>query len=106
MSKKIDKLLPEDFGKSFDMDAFHNWKQSVREHEQASIVMMILYFTGFAAMLLLGGLIGVGLFFIMAFIGLGITLPKQSKRKRCQRQLGIDNRDVVAAINAAKKRAN
>ncbi|MDR2293438.1 MAG: hypothetical protein LBE11_08215 [Prevotellaceae bacterium] len=104
MSKKTDKLLPEDFGKSFDMDAFHSWKQSVNEHERISSVMMILYFTGFAALLLLGGLVGIGMFFILALTGLGITLPKYNKRKHCQRQLGINNRDVINAINAAKKR--
>jgi hypothetical protein len=106
MSKKTDRLLPEDFGKSFDMDVFHNWKQCVNEHEQAATVMMILYFTGFAALLLLGGLVGVGLFFILAFIGLGITLPKQNKRKRFQQQLGINNKDVINAIKAAKNRTN
>jgi Flp pilus assembly protein TadB len=106
VSKKTDKLLPEDFGKSFDMEVFHKWKQSVNEHEQASIIMMILYFTGFIALLLLGSLVGVALFFILAFIGLGITLPKQSKRKRYQRQLGINNKDVINALNAAKNRTN
>ena len=68
--------------------------------------MMILYITGLAAMILLGGLIGVGLFFILAFIGLGIGLPKQKKRKQYQRQLGINNKDVVEAIKSAQKRAN
>jgi hypothetical protein len=104
MSKISDKLLPEDFGKSFDMETFHQWKQSVNEHEQASIIMLVLYFTGFAALFLLGGLAGVALFFILAFIGLGISLPKQSKRKRYQRELGISNRDVLNAIATAKKR--
>jgi hypothetical protein len=106
MSKKTDKLLPEDFGKSFDMDTFHKWKQSVNDHEQVAIVTIILYVTGLAAMMLLGGLIGVGLFFILAFTGLGITLPKQKKRKQYQRQLGINNKDIVEAIKSAQKRAN
>ncbi|MDR1347153.1 MAG: hypothetical protein LBJ63_01795 [Prevotellaceae bacterium] len=104
MSKIIDKLLPEDFGKSFDMETFHKWKQSANEHEQAAIVMMILYFTGFAALLLLGGLVGIGLFFILAFIGLGIAMPKQNKRKRYQRRLGINGKDVRNAVLTAKKR--
>jgi hypothetical protein len=108
MSKKTDKLLPEDFGKSFDMDVFHQWKQSVNAHEQASITMLILYATGFAALLLLGGLIGVGLFFILGFTGIGIALPKMNKRKNYQRQLGISNKDVLNAINKniSKNRIN
>jgi hypothetical protein len=104
MSKAIDGLLPEDFGKSFDMDTFHAWKKSAGEHEQASITTMILYFTGLAAMMLLGGVVGIGLFFILAFIGLGIALPKQRKRKKYQQQLGINNRDVRNAVIQSKKR--
>jgi hypothetical protein len=104
MSKITDKLLPEDFGKSFDIETFHQWKQSVNEHEQASITTLILYVAGLVIMIVLGGLVGVGLFFVLAFIGLGISRPKQNKRKRYQRQLGINNRDVRDAVIIAKKR--
>jgi hypothetical protein len=104
MSKLTDKLLPEDFGKSFDIETFHQWKQSVNEHEQVGITTMILYLAGLALMIILGGLVGVGIFFVMTFIGLGISRPKQNKRKRYQRQLGISNRDVRDAVIVAKKR--
>jgi hypothetical protein len=33
-------------------------------------------------MLTLGGLVGVGLLFILAGIGIGISLPKASRRKK------------------------
>ncbi|MDR2651693.1 MAG: hypothetical protein LBC68_05205 [Prevotellaceae bacterium] len=104
MSKITDKLLQEDFGKSFDNEVFNNWKKSINEHEQVSAIMLVLYFTGFAALLVLGGFIGIGLFFILVFIGLGITLPKASKRKRYQRQLGISNKEFGNAITNVKKR--
>ncbi|MDR1552888.1 MAG: hypothetical protein LBS69_05440 [Prevotellaceae bacterium] len=104
MSKITDKLSPEDFGKSFDIEVFNGWKKSITEHEQAAIIMMILYLTGTASLLLLNGLVGIGLFFVFAFIGLGICLPKASKRKRYQRQLGISNKDFTAAVLSAKKR--
>jgi hypothetical protein len=106
MSKKTDELLPEDFGKSFDGEVFDNWKKSVREHEQASITMLIFYGIGFLALVMLGGFVGLILFFGLSFIGLGICLPKQGKRKKYQQQLGIVNRDIQNAIVAAKKRLN
>ncbi|MDR0420002.1 MAG: hypothetical protein LBH30_00900 [Prevotellaceae bacterium] len=104
MSKNIDKLLPEDFGKSFDMEVFHNWKKSVNEHEQTGIISMVMYVIGLAAIIIIGGLIGVGLMFAFMLIAIAISAPKMSKRKRFQRQLGINNRDVVNAIAASKKR--
>ncbi|MDR3286482.1 MAG: hypothetical protein LBT27_03465 [Prevotellaceae bacterium] len=104
MSKIIDNLLPEDFGKSFDATLFAEWKKSANEHEQAGITSVILWFIGFAALLLLGGLVGLGIFFILMFVALGISLPKQNKRKKYQNQLGISNKDFRTAIAAAKKR--
>jgi hypothetical protein len=104
MSKITDSLLPEDFGKSFETSVFDDWKKSVNEHEQASTVSLILFAVGLAALLAIGGLVGVGLFFILAGIGIGISMSKQSKRNRYQKQLGITNRDFRDAVVAAKKR--
>jgi Flp pilus assembly protein TadB len=104
MSKITNKLLPEDFGKSFDEEVFNNWKKSINEHEQASVITMVLFFSGLASILLLGGLVGIGLFFVLAFIGLGTTLPKLSKRKEYQRQLSISMKELRDAVLAAKKR--
>ena len=104
MSKIINSLTPEDFGKSFDLAAFSEWKKSAEEHEKASGVMLMLYFIGFACLMLIGGIIGLGLFFILAFTGLGIGLPKFSKRRKQQQQLGISNSDLRNAVATAKKR--
>jgi type VI protein secretion system component VasF len=104
MSKITDKLLPEDFGKSFDEEVFKNWKKSIKEHEQVSVIVMVLYLAGLAALMLLGGLVGIGLFFVLAFIGMGISLPKQRKRKDYQSQLGISKKEFGDAVAAAKKR--
>jgi hypothetical protein len=106
MSKKIDNLLPDDFGKSFDGTVFNSWKESVNEHEKAAQITLILELTGIIALWLIGGLVGLGLFFALTFTGLGIVLPKHNKRRRYQRQLGITNRDLVNAIEASKKRIN
>lgn len=104
MSKILNELSPEDFGKSFDEEVFNNWKKSMNEHEQASVIMMVLFCAGLAAMLLLGGVVGLGLFFVLAFIGLGMTWPKLSKRKEYQRQLGISMKELRDAVSSAKKR--
>lgn len=104
MSKKIDRLTAEDFGKSFDAGLFSEWKTSVEAHEKVAIATMLLYFIGLAGMIVLGGLVGVGLFFILAFVGLGISLPKQSKVKGLQRKLGITGSDIRAAVAKSNKR--
>jgi len=105
MSKIINNLTPEDFGKSFDMASFSEWKKRVEEHEKASVIMLTLYFIGFACMMLLfGNIIGVALFFLFAFIGLGIGLPKFNKRRKLQKQLGISASELRNAIANAKKR--
>ena len=104
MSKIINSLTPEDFGKSFDMGAFSEWKKVVEEHERASGIMLTLYAIGFVSLMLLGGLVGIVLFFVFSFTGLGIGFPKFNKRKTHQKQLGISNSDLRNAIAAAKKR--
>jgi hypothetical protein len=104
MSKIMDELLPEDFGKSFDTEVFAAWKKSVKEHEQTGISSLLLFLAGLAAMILLGGIVGVGLFFILAFIGIGISMPKKKKVTQYQKQLGINGKEIRDAITIAKKR--
>jgi hypothetical protein len=106
MSKMTDRLVAKDFGKSFDEKVFDSWKRCVNEHEQAGVVSMILLAIGILLMWVLGGIVGIGLFFALSITGIVLAAPKQSKRKEYQRQLGITNSDVQKAIAAAKKRGN
>jgi hypothetical protein len=106
MSKMTDKLLPEDFGRSFDEEVFGEWKQSINEHERTGTISVILLTAGLLAMCGLGGLISVGLFFVLGIIGIAQNAPKQSKRNKYQRQLGITGKDLQKAIAAAKEREN
>ncbi len=104
MSKATDQLTPEDFGKSFDAALFSEWKKSVEAHEKISITSFVLYLVGFAAMLVLGGFVGIGLFFAMAIIGLVVVAPKKKTRSNCQRKLGITNKEVREAIAKSRLR--
>ena len=106
MSKIINSLTREDFGKSFDMALFSEWKKSVDEHEKASTIMLILSFIGLACLLLIkdNPIAALGLFFLSSFIGIGIGLPKFNKRRKIQRQLGISNKELVKTIADVKKR--
>lgn len=98
MSKIIDNLTPGDFGKSFDPVLFAEWKQAANAQNKALGPIFILWLAGLLLMIVLGGLVGLGLFFAAAFTALGISLSKQKKTKEIQRRLGIDNREVRQAI--------
>ena len=104
MSKIVNQLRPEDFGKSFDIALFSEWKKSIEAHEKAGIIQFVLTLIGFAALMLLRGLLGVGLFFIFLWIGIGINLAKQKKRKKYQNYLGIDNSELKEAIAKCRER--
>ena len=110
MSKIINSLTPEDFGKSFDMALFSEWKKSVEEHEKSGGISMALLFIGMLMLIIIpskgffDNVFALGSFFVLAFIGIGISYPKMKKRKNYQSQLGINNNDIKNAIIAAKKR--
>lgn len=104
MSKIIEELSPEDFGKSFDGEVFDIWKKHMKEHEQAGVISMLLFCIGIASMWLLGGIVGLALFFILGIVGISVTAPKLSKSKRFQRQLDITDSDFKKAVAAARKR--
>ena len=102
MSKIINQLTPEDFGKSFDSELFSKWKKSVEEHEKAGLINIVLYLIGLAALIVISGLVGIVLFFGFAISGIAIALPKQKKRKGYQRELGITNAELKEAINQCR----
>ena len=104
MSKIESELTPEDFGKSFDMALFSEWKTSVEEHKKASTLNIVLYLVGFLLMIVLGGVVGIGLFFVLAITGIALALPKSKKRKNCQRELGISNIELRDALVKCRNR--
>ena len=110
MSKIINSLAPEDFGKSLDTALLSEWKKSVEEHEKASIITMVLFLIGMAILIFTpttsatNSLFALGSFFVLSFIGIGISLPKMNKRRKYQKQLGISNTELRNAVVAARKR--
>jgi hypothetical protein len=46
----------------------------------------------------------VALFFVLGIIGIFVTVPKRSKSKKFQRQLGMTDSDFKKAVAAARKR--
>lgn len=102
---KISQLSPEDFGQSFDPELFSEWKKSVAEHEKAGMINIVLYLVGLALLILLGGLVGLGLFFGIAFTGIAIATSKKRKRREYERKLGISNSNIRQAILQKGKRA-
>ena len=105
MSKTVNQLSPEDFGKTFDPALFAEWKKSVEAHEQAGLINIVLYFVGFAVMaILFGNILGVVCFFALAFIGIAIALPKQKQRNEFQKKLGISNSEFKEAIKKYRYR--
>ena len=107
MSKIINQLTPEDFGKTFDAATFAEWKKAMDAVTKPSfiIINMALLWAGIGAIYLLG-MIGIGLFFVLSFIAIGIAVPKQNKRKKYQRQLGITNSDVTMAVKKCRDRTS
>jgi hypothetical protein len=106
MSKITNGLMPEDFGRTFDNELFGSWKQSINEHEQYSLISMALFFAGLIAMLALGGVVGIGLFFVLAITGICMNWPKMERRKQLQKQLGISNSDFAKAVAERKRKMN
>ncbi|MCL2660634.1 MAG: hypothetical protein FWD64_08975 [Acidobacteriaceae bacterium] len=104
MSQIVDQLTSEDFGKTFDAALFSEWKKSVAAHEKASVINIVLFLAGMAALVFIGALVGLGLFFILAFAGLGISLPKWKKRRDCQLALGVSNSDIRQAVTKCRAR--
>jgi len=106
MSKIESQLTPEDFGKSFDMALFSEWKTSVEELKKASKMTIVLYLVGLLLMIVLGGVVGIVLFFGLAITGIAIAMPSSKKRKNCQRELGISNIELRDALVKCRNRIN
>ena len=105
MSKIINQLTPEDFGKTFDSATFAEWKKATEAVTKPSfmIINMALLWAGIGAIYLFG-IIGLVLFFVLSFTAIGIALTKQNKRKKYQRQLGITNSDFNMAVKNCHSR--
>lgn len=104
MNRIVEQLTPQDFGRPMDETTFQAWKQSLRDHAGAGKVTLILFFVGLALLLLLGGLVGLIIFFTMAIIGIATAAPKKKAVAQYQQQLGITNEELRAVLNTVKNR--
>lgn len=104
MANLWDRITVQDFGRPMDERLFAQWKQSVKAHAGAGKVTMILFFVGLALLLLLGGLVGVIAFFVLAIVGICQAAPKKKAAAEYQRQLGISNEELKMVLDAVKRR--
>ena len=96
MSKIIDELLPEDFGRTFDLQVFETWKQKMREQAKVGFIVIILQVIGLVAIILLGGLVGLALLFTALITAMIIS--KRKAVKQYQDKLGITNAELKQAL--------
>ncbi len=104
MSKIIDQLTPEDFGKPLDAALFAEWKQAMNAQAKTGGLVIVLWLVGLALLWLLGGLVGLVLLFAALFTAMGISLSKQKKTRECQSKLGVDKNEVRQAIVRCRNR--
>lgn len=104
MSKVLNELLPEDFEKPIDVQAFDEWKQKKKEHANASFFVIFLQVLGLVAIIVLGGIVGLVLIFAALFTGMFISLSKQKAVKNCQKVLGVTNDEIWAALHVRRKK--
>lgn len=98
MSKVIDQLLPEDFGRTFDKQEFEGWKQKMNDQAKVSFIVIGLQVTGLLAIVLLGGLVGIALLFAALISAMILALSKRKAVKQFQEKLGITNAEVKQAL--------
>ena len=104
MSKIIDGLQPEDFGRSFDTEVFEKWKQSLNAQAQAFITILALQAGGLIILMILGGFVGLGIFFAMMIGAMIISLSKRKVTKEYQKQLGITNEEYRQSLAIRRKK--
>lgn len=102
MNQIINGLTPQDFNRPMDPALFAQWKDSMQASAGAGRTSLILLVAGLALMLLLGGLIGVILFFVLAIIGLVSAGPKRKALVSAQNALGLTDAELKQVI--AQKR--
>lgn len=104
MNNIIDQLTPEDFGRSFDMQIFEKWKQKLKEQSKVGFIVIILQIVGLIVLILLGGFIGLGLFFAILITAMIIALSKRNAVKQYQNKLKITNAELKQALDLHRKR--
>jgi len=104
MSNSVNQLTPLDFNKNVDPALFSEWKKSVEDHKQASVINIVLLLAGLVSMTILQGLVGLVLFFGLSITGIALALPKNNKRKECQRKLGFSDGEIREAIERCRIR--
>jgi hypothetical protein len=104
MSKIIDQLTPEDFGKLLDPAPFAEWKQAMNAQAKAGMAVILIWLAGLALLLILGGAVGLLCLFAALFTAMGISLSKQKKVKEAQSKLCIDKAEVRQAMVKCQNR--
>ena len=104
MNDIIDQLTPADFGKSFDMQIFEKGKQKLKEQSKVGFIVIILQIVGLIVLILLGGFIGLGLFFAILITAMIIALSKRNAVKQYQNKLKITNAELKQALDLHRKR--
>jgi hypothetical protein len=104
MSKFIDQLTPEDFGKPLDPALFAEWKQAMNAQTKAFTPIIIIWLAGGALLLIVGGIVGLVLFFAALLTAMSISLSKQKETKEIQNKLGVDKDEVQQAIARCRNR--
>jgi hypothetical protein len=104
MNRIIEQLTPEDFGKPLDPALFAEWKQAMNDQAKTGVLVIVIWLVGLALLLILGGLVGLALFFAAMFTAMGMSLSKQKKTKESQTRLGVDKSEVQQAMAHCRNR--
>ncbi|WP_029906755.1 hypothetical protein [Prevotella sp. 10(H)] len=104
MSKVIDELSQDDFGKSFDTKIFGELKQKMNDQEKSGFIALALQIVGLIAIISLGGLVGLAVLFTTLIAAMIIALSSRKAVKKHQDMLGITNAELKEALAARRKK--
>lgn len=103
-NKATENLLPEDFEKPIDKELLDRWKKYVAEQKNVGITVIVLWGVGLFLLILLGGIIGLGVFFTLFITAMVISLSSRKKVKESFNRLGITKAELKQAINVSNNR--
>jgi uncharacterized membrane protein YhaH (DUF805 family) len=102
--KAAENLSPEDFEKPVDKELLNQWKESIAEQKNAAIMLLVLWGVGLLLLILLGGIVGLVLFFASIITAMVISLSKRKKVKESFSKLGISESELKQALDACSRR--
>jgi len=104
ISMKFEDLTQEDFGRELDPELFAKWKVLKKEQQSQVKKNLIFWVAAFAALLILGGIIGLIIFFGLMLTSILKMTPKNKAAADCQANLGVTQKEVNEALVALRKR--